>query len=144
MKAPIVGLAVLLGALAAACSAPPRIEVLNRSGQFIALPLERGAWGLGSREMQLPPGAFAGIALWRLPGSGLRLRAGTCEYRYDVPRLPRSPPSYPPYVVLAVQIEPDLAIHDLPAGAAEPQDISKISGEQPEGFPLAPVARRCE
>lgn len=138
-----VAVGAAIGMLAAACSVPPKLEVLNRSGRHIVVPLNGGAWGLGSRKAQLPSGALELIGFWRLRGPGLRLRAGGCEYRYDIPRFPSAPPSYALDVALVVQVEPDFTIHYLPTGTTEPQDVTTIAFRQPEGFPLRPASKDC-
>lgn len=74
----------------------------------------------------------------------LLISAGACDYLYQVPRsLDHWPWPIDYKTDPTVQLERDFSIWAVPSDATGAIDVSGVTGQQKDGFPLHPVARTC-
>lgn len=137
MKAAILVLAAGLTLALCGCRFHPTLLIVNNSG--VGLDLrgdDPGLVGQQEKITRIAPGASKKVEFFTVvQGDVLRLRAGGCDYLYEVPKTPwhdlwGSAP-------LPIQVEPDMAAHlKAPGRSANPP--SELALFQQGGFPLRP------
>lgn len=137
---PVAAFAILFPVLAvlAACSLVQRVVLFNNTGMPIAVQMGSSPFSIAageSRDFRYPS---------ELENWTLLISDGRCEYLYQVPKSlehwswPMDYKTEP-----TVQVERDFSIWAVPPGAASAADVSGLSAQQVNGFPLHPVSKIC-
>jgi len=133
----ISGVAAAAGSLNG-CSNRLKIELFDATGQSLAVESGRDHSSLSNlRSTTLAyPGPDEG---WRIS-----LRAGDCEYIYQMPQSLDHyvrPAGY--YGPLKVQVDAEFVMYLLPTSAEAVQERISLSSTQVDGFPLSPSKKNC-
>lgn len=131
-----------LTALAAAlhgCSYVLALEVHNATGAPLVL-------AMADRRVKVADGAAGRVPL-PAPSSDrdvLRVEAGRCEWAYRFTGRERPVRGTRMSDPVKVQVDADGVVWQMPVDATQVQPPAELASRQPQGFPLRPVATRCE
>jgi hypothetical protein len=130
--------AAILAASLAACTFAPEINFVDHTGQGFRATI-------GDHTARVPASGHDDL---HYPGvaSQAVIRQGPCRFTYEVPSRDHLVDMGPPtnFKPAAVQLEPDMRLYLMTAGATAPVDVATLAPLQRAGFPLSPVRKECD
>ena len=126
-------------ALLAACTFAPEINFVDHTGQAFRATI-------GDRTARVPALGYDNLHYSGSASQAL-IRQGRCRFTYEVPSRDRLVDLGPPptnFRPAALQLEPDMRLYLMPAGATAPVDMATLAASQHAGFPLSPVRSECD
>ena len=133
-----IAAAILAATSLAACTFAPEINFVDHTGQHFRATL-------GDHTARVPALGYDNLHYGGGASRAL-IRLGPCRFTYEVPSRAQLVDMGPPtnFRPAAVQLEPDMRLYLMPAGATAPVDAATLAPLQRAGFPLSPVRTECD